>query len=85
MGRKDRTQRDYIRPGTEEKGQLRETFGFNDTDGSGQLTLSEFMRFMADFDPDMSEEECRIGFEEIDTDRDGAITFDEFKAWWQQA
>jgi Ca2+-binding EF-hand superfamily protein len=34
---------------------------------------------------DMSEEECRIGFEEIDTDADGAITFDEFKAWWKQA
>jgi len=85
MAKKDRTQRDYIQPGTEEQGQLRDSFGFNDTDGSGQLTLSEFMRFMADFDSEMSEEECRIGFEEIDTDGDGAITFDEFKAWWKQA
>src|SRR5262245_23424658 len=53
---KDRTTRDYIRPGTEERGRLREDFKFNDADGNEQLTLSEFMRFMAELDPDMSEE-----------------------------
>jgi Ca2+-binding EF-hand superfamily protein len=84
MAGKDRTTRDYIRPGTEEKGRLREDFRFNDPDGNNQLTLSEFMRFMAELDPEMSEEECRIGFDEIDTDRDGTISFDEFRAWWTQ-
>jgi Ca2+-binding EF-hand superfamily protein len=81
---KDRTTRDYIRPGTEERGRQREDFRFNDSDGNDQLTLDEFMRFMAELDPEMSEEECRIGFEEIDTDHDGAISFDEFRAWWSE-
>jgi Ca2+-binding EF-hand superfamily protein len=31
----------------------------------------------------MSQEECRIGFAAIDRNRDGAIEFDEFLAWWQ--
>jgi Ca2+-binding EF-hand superfamily protein len=82
---KDRTIRDYIHPGTEEERKLRETFRFNDTDGSGQLTQSEFMAFMRDFDSGLSEEECRIGFDEIDTDHDGVITFAEFRAWWTEA
>jgi hypothetical protein len=30
----------------------------------------------------MSGEECRIGFAEIDTNRDGRIQFDEFLNWW---
>jgi Ca2+-binding EF-hand superfamily protein len=84
MASKDRTTRDYIRPGTEEQGRLREDFSFADVDGNEQLTLTEFVRFMAQLDPDMSEEECRIGFEEIDSDRDGVISFDEFRAWWAQ-
>jgi hypothetical protein len=29
----------------------------------------------------MTAEECQIGFDEIDSNRDGAIEFDEFKAW----
>lgn len=85
MAKKDRTTRDYIRPGTEERGRLREDFRFNDADGNEQLSLSEFVRFMAELDPDMSEEECRIGFEEIDLDHDGMISFEEFRTWWTQA
>jgi Ca2+-binding EF-hand superfamily protein len=84
MSKKDRTVRDYIKPGSEERGRLREDFRFNDADGNEQLSLSEFMRFMTELDPEMSEEECRIGFEEIDADHDGMISFDEFRAWWTQ-
>jgi Ca2+-binding EF-hand superfamily protein len=29
--------------------------------------------------------ECEIGFGEIDSNRDGAIGFDEFYAWWTRA
>ncbi|HEU4529632.1 MAG TPA: EF-hand domain-containing protein [Steroidobacteraceae bacterium] len=84
MTNKDRTIRDYIHPGKEEEGKLRETFRYNDPDNTGELTREEFMRFMTDFDPEMSEEECEIGFEEIDRDRDGKITFEEFRAWWKE-
>ena len=30
----------------------------------------------------MDQQDCRLGFREIDTDGDGAIEFDEFVAWW---
>jgi hypothetical protein len=32
----------------------------------------------------MTGDECRIGFVEIDSDRDGAIEFEEFLEWWTQ-
>ena len=82
MAKKDRTARDYIHPGTEERGRLREDFNFNDLNHDGMLTLGEFIRFMSKLDPQISPEECRIGFDEIDTNRDGAIEFDEFTVWW---
>ena len=84
MADRDRTTLDYVRPGAERRGQLRETFDFNDLNRDGKLTLGEFIRFMETLDEEMSAEECEIGFEEIDTNRDGAIEFDEFLAWWSE-
>jgi Ca2+-binding EF-hand superfamily protein len=83
--RKDRTTLDYVRPGTEERGRLRETFDFNDVNKDGRLTLGEFIRFMESVDENVTATECEIGFDAIDTNRDGAIEFDEFFAWWTQA
>jgi len=82
MTKKDRTVRDYIKPGTEELGRLREDFNFNDANKDGKLTINEFVRFMDALDGEMSSEELRIGFEEIDVDADGSISFEEFAAWW---
>lgn len=62
--------------------ELRETFTFNDTNGDGVLDLDEFVRLMVALEAGMTLEEARIGFDEIDADRDGAIGFDEFVAWW---
>lgn len=50
---------------------------FNDVDKDGRITFGEFLRFMADLDPEMSREECEFGFGEIDADSDGAIDFEE--------
>ena len=83
--RKDRTTLDYVRPGAEERGRLREAFDFNDANKDGRLTLGEFIRFMESVDENMTATECEIGFDEIDTNRDGAIEFDEFHAWWTRA
>lgn len=80
--RKDRTTLDYIRPGAEERGRLRETFDFNDVNKDGRLTLGEFIRFMESVDENLTSAECEIGFDAVDTDRDGAIGFEEFYAWW---
>lgn len=82
MADRDRTTLDYVRPGAEERGRLREDFDFNDANKDGTLTLGEFSRFMKNLDPEITAEECTIGFEEIDTNGDGGIGFDEFFAWW---
>jgi Ca2+-binding EF-hand superfamily protein len=78
---RDRTTLDYVQPGAEERARLREDFDFNDLNHDGRLTLGEFIRFMRNVDEDMSAEECEIGFEAIDTNKDGAIEFEEFEAW----
>lgn len=79
---RDRTTLDYVRPGSEERGRLREDFDFNDANKDGNITLGEFIRFMKTLDPEITTEEATIGFDEIDTNRDGGIAFDEFVAWW---
>lgn len=84
MARQDRTVRDYIHPGSEERTRLREDFDFNDSNRDGLITLGEFVRLMSALDAGVTAEECRIGFEEIDTDHNGAISFDEFVAWWTE-
>jgi Ca2+-binding EF-hand superfamily protein len=83
--RKDRTTLDYVRPGSEERGRLRETFDFNDINRDGRLTLGEFIRFMESVDENLTSQECEIGFDEVDTNHDGAIGFDEFYEWWTSA
>ena len=84
MADRDRTTLDYIKPGAEQRGRLREDFDFNDLNKDGRLTLGEFIRFMESVDEHITAEECQIGFDEIDTNRDGAIEFDEFAAWWSE-
>ena len=84
MARKDRTVRDYIQPGTEQRGRLHEDFAFNDLNNDGHLTLGEFIRFMKGVDENLTTEECEIGFSEIDANGDGAIEFDEFLRWWTE-
>ena len=81
MSDRDRTTLDYVKPGAEERGRLREDFDANDLNHDGRLTLGEFIRFMQTLDENLSSEECQIGFDEIDQDRDGVIRFDEFFAW----
>jgi len=81
---RDRTTLDYIKPGAEEHGRLREDFDANDLNHDGRLSLGEFIRYMQSVDENMTSEEIQIGFDDIDTNRDGAIEFDEFLAWWTE-
>jgi Ca2+-binding EF-hand superfamily protein len=85
MADRDRTTLDYVQPGAEERGRLREDFDFNDLNRDGKLSLGEFIRFIETVDEEMTAEEAQIGFDEIDVNRDGSIEFDEFLAWWTQA
>jgi calmodulin len=82
---RDRTTLDYLKPGAEERGLLREDFDANDLNKDGRITLGEFIRYMETLDENMTAEECQIGFDEIDTNRDGAIEFEEFLVWWTQS
>jgi Ca2+-binding EF-hand superfamily protein len=85
MRDRDRTTLDYVKPGAEEHGRLREDFDANDLNHDGRMTLGEFIRFMEGLDENLTGEECQIGFDEIDRDRNGSISFDEFFAWWTES
>lgn len=64
--------------------ELKTLFEACDSNGNGSLQFPEFVEFLRNIGADMAVEECRIGFTEIDTDRDGHIDFAEFFSWWQE-
>jgi Ca2+-binding EF-hand superfamily protein len=69
-------------PEPERTAELLEDFEYFDEDQDGLMQFAEFESFMDGNGADMTLEQCRIGFAEIDTDRDGAIEFEEFLEWW---
>lgn len=69
-------------PQAQKAAELIEDFEYFDLDGDGLMLFDEFEQFMDGIGAGMTSEECRIGFSEIDSDRDGAIEFEEFLAWW---
>lgn len=69
-------------PSREQLDELREDFDFNDANRDGRIQFPEFAALLGGLEAGMSDEEARIGFDEIDTDDDGVIGFDEFVAWW---
>lgn len=71
-------------PTPEEIAELRESFNYNDPNADGKIDLDEFRRMLDDLEAGVSADEARIGFDEIDTDDDGAIGFDEFISWWSE-
>ena len=70
------------KPTDEQLDELRETFDYNDRDGDGRIEPDEFVVMLDELDADMSSKEAKIGFQDIDTNDDGLIDFDEFVAWW---
>jgi calmodulin len=80
----DRTTSGYVRPSSEQRARLREDFDLNDLNRNGWLTLGEFIRFMENVDEDATAEGCQIAFDEIDSNRDGRIDFEEFVTWWTE-
>lgn len=62
--------------------ELLEEFASADRDDDGRMDLEEFRQLLNGLDADMSDAEIRLGFEEIDTDRDGLIDRREFADWW---
>jgi calmodulin/calcium-binding protein CML/plastin-2 len=68
----------------EELDELREAFDYNDRDRDGMIQLDEFSEMLDELEAEMSEKDVRTGFNDIDTNDDGLIDFEEFVAWWTE-
>lgn len=68
----------------EDEDELQELFRACDANGNGSLQYAEFVALLQNLGAEMGTEESRIGFREIDTDRDGHIDFREFLRWWRE-
>jgi Ca2+-binding EF-hand superfamily protein len=62
--------------------ELVQQFAVADRNDDGRIDFEEFRRLMQGLDEAMSVEELRIGFQEVDVDRDGLIDCREFIEWW---
>jgi Ca2+-binding EF-hand superfamily protein len=63
--------------------ELRREFVLADLDHDHRLNYAEFCKLLSGLEAGMSERDLHIGFREVDTDRDGLISCDEFIAWWR--
>ena len=61
---------------------VEELFDQADEDHDDQISLIEFRGLMATLGFAMREGAVAANFLKIDTNRDGRICFDEFRAWW---
>ena len=72
------------KPSEEQLEELRETFDYNDRDEDGTIELDEFIDMLDELEANMSDDEAKVGFQDIDTNDDGLIDFKEFVAWWTE-
>lgn len=68
----------------EQMEEFRESFEYNDLNGDGRIELGEFLDMLEALDTGLDRDAAKIGFKEIDTDHDGAISFHEFADWWDE-
>ena len=62
--------------------ELQENFSECDANGDGRIQFDEFQSLLLNINAETSPEENRLGFNTIDTDNDGEISFAEFVAWF---
>ncbi|HEU4779470.1 MAG TPA: EF-hand domain-containing protein [Steroidobacteraceae bacterium] len=69
----------------EELAEIDELFARADKDHDGQINFTEFKSLIHELDGQMSDAELRVGFTETDSNQNGRINIDEFRAWWLSA
>jgi len=72
------------KPSEEQLEELREAFDYNDRDGDGRIEKDEFAIMLDELDAGLSKREIEVGFQDIDTNDDQLIDFDEFVVWWTE-
>ena len=72
--------RDYC--SSKDEASLRKAFKRMDTDNSGYLEKEELAVVAKDLGLDIRPGEMVAIFDLLDADKNGKISFDEFKAWW---
>jgi Ca2+-binding EF-hand superfamily protein len=60
---------------------IAESFDLADEDGDGQISLTEFRGLMLALGSTLRDEAVEASFLRIDSNRDGRIGFEEFRAW----
>jgi hypothetical protein len=63
--------------------EVREVFDRYDRNKSGLIEAREFARVCEALGMEIDEEELTAGIEQLDSDRDGKISWDEFAGWWR--
>jgi Ca2+-binding EF-hand superfamily protein len=61
---------------------LEKTFQRFDSDDNGKIDHKEFDQLLDALGSEMSARDRELGFGMIDSDEDGAISFDELASWW---
>lgn len=69
-------------PTARELQELVEHFAQCDRNHDHRIDFAEFTELLRNLEAEMSDEEMRIGFEAIDRNRNGSISFAEFRDWW---
>lgn len=67
----------------EERRELKEAFDYNDSDNNGRIDFMEFVSMLNGLEAGIDTAQAQIGFETIDTNGNGTISFDEFIEWWR--
>jgi Ca2+-binding EF-hand superfamily protein len=62
--------------------ELRETFDHFDRDNNNSIDRDEFAELLDALGADMSPDEVGVGFDVIDANHNGVISYAEFRAWW---
>lgn len=63
---------------------MKKTFDSIDTDGSGSIDMNELTNLSKTLGHNLSSEELKVVFAELDENKDQKISYSEFSKWWKK-